>query len=239
VVDITAPTVTLTSPASGAATNSQKPTFSGAAGTATGDAATAALTIYSGTDTSGTLVQSLNASVSSGTYSVALTTALADGTYTAQTYQSDAAGNIGQSSANTFTVDTTAPTVSITAPADASSMTGGSPTLTANASHAGGSGVASVQFQLRSSTDDGSTWGPWANVGLADTTAPCSATPATALAPATYQVQAIATDKAGNSAASASVRFIVQQSTTISVSSRSFQYSDQVKPCCDSESGLV
>jgi len=129
VVEISAPTVTLTSPASEATTNNQKPTFGGTAGTAAGDAASVSVKIYSSTNTSGTLVQSLNASVSSGTYSVAPTTGLAEGTYSAQTYQSDAAGNIGQSSANTFTVDTTAPTVSITAPADASSMTGGSPTL--------------------------------------------------------------------------------------------------------------
>src|SRR5260370_34810365 len=81
---ISPPTVALTSPAQGAATKKQKPTFSGAAGTATGDAATAALNIYSGTDTSGTLVQSLNASVSRGTYSVAPTTGLAEGTYSAQ-----------------------------------------------------------------------------------------------------------------------------------------------------------
>ena len=41
---------------------------------------------------------------------------LADGTYTAQTAQSDAAGNIGYSAATTFTVDTTPPTVTSITP---------------------------------------------------------------------------------------------------------------------------
>ena len=44
------------------------------------------------------------------TYSFSLTTVLAQGTYTAVVTQTDTSGNTGTSNANTFTVDTTAPT---------------------------------------------------------------------------------------------------------------------------------
>ncbi len=64
--------------------------------------------IYAGTDTSGSLVQTRTALRDSvtGAYSVDATV-LAEGTYTAKASQSDAAGNTGHSSANTFVVDTT------------------------------------------------------------------------------------------------------------------------------------
>src|SRR5207249_11460784 len=48
-------------------------------------------------------------------------TALAEGTYTARASQSDAAGNTGTSTDNTFVVDTTAPVVSLVTPANGSS----------------------------------------------------------------------------------------------------------------------
>ena len=53
--------------------------------------------------------------------SVTASPALADGTYTVQAEQSDGAGNTGFSSAVTFSVDTTAPIVSLTNPAGGSS----------------------------------------------------------------------------------------------------------------------
>jgi hypothetical protein len=57
-------------------------------------------------------VQTRTASCSAGSYSVAASPALAQGTYTGQAAQTDAAGNTGTSSTNTFTVDTTSPTIS-------------------------------------------------------------------------------------------------------------------------------
>lgn len=125
-VDTTAPAVTLTSPANGSATKNAQPTFSGAAGTAPGDASSVTVTIYSGTKTSGTVVMAVSATVSGGSYSVAPTSPLPDGTYTAQTSQTDASGNTGTSSANTFTVDTVAPS----APTNLA-LTPGTGTLTA------------------------------------------------------------------------------------------------------------
>ena len=108
------PAVTLTLPANGATVNQAKPMFSGAAGTASGNLATIAVKVYSGSSVSGTAVQTLTATASGGSWSVAASTALADGTYAAQAQQSDSAGNVGKSSANTFTVTTTPPKTTIT-----------------------------------------------------------------------------------------------------------------------------
>jgi hypothetical protein len=118
--DTTDPIVSLDTPADGSSTNDTTPALSGTAGTLAGDSATVTIRIYSGSDTSGTLVQTRSATrdATTGAYSVDATT-LAEGTYTAQASQSDAAGNTGSSDANTFVVDTTAPELAITFPASA------------------------------------------------------------------------------------------------------------------------
>jgi len=108
---VSPPVVTLTGPANGSATNNTKPSFSGTAGTATGDSSTITVKIYSGSNTSGSLVQTLTTTQSAGSWLVAPSTALADGTYTAQAEQTNTNTNVtGYSSANTFIVDTTPPT---------------------------------------------------------------------------------------------------------------------------------
>jgi hypothetical protein len=129
IVDTTAPVVTLTAPANNTSTNNTTPSFHGAAGTASGDLPTVTVKVYSGSTPSGTVVETLTAMASSGTWSVAASSALAQGTYTAQAQQADAAGNTGFSSANTFIIDTTAPTVTLTAPANDSSTNNTTPTF--------------------------------------------------------------------------------------------------------------
>ncbi|HEX4483518.1 MAG TPA: Ig-like domain-containing protein [Solirubrobacteraceae bacterium] len=109
-VDTTKPSVSLnaiTTP-----TNDSTPTFGGSGGTASGDASTVTVTVYSGSSTSGSVVAVGTPSLSGSTWSFT-PAALADGTYTTQATQSDDAGNVGQSTARTFTVDTTAPSVSL------------------------------------------------------------------------------------------------------------------------------
>ncbi len=101
-VDTAAPSVTLISPAHGSNTGSS-PTFSGTAGTSSGDGTSVTVKIYSGTSATGTQIQTLLAPVSSGSWSV-LSPALAAGSYTARAEQVDAAGNAGLSSANTFVI---------------------------------------------------------------------------------------------------------------------------------------
>lgn len=104
------PTVTLTAPANGSFTNDTTPLITGTADNATGDSTAVTAKIYSGTSVTGTLVQTKGGTRSGTSYSFSLTTALAQGTYTAVVTQTDTSGNTGTSNANTFTVDTTAPT---------------------------------------------------------------------------------------------------------------------------------
>jgi Big-like domain-containing protein len=103
------PTVTVTAPANGAATNDTTPTLSGTADNATGDSTSVTIKIYSGSTATGTAVQTLTAT-RSGTSWSKTASALAQGTYTVQATQTDTSLNTGTSNANTFNVDTTAPT---------------------------------------------------------------------------------------------------------------------------------
>ena len=138
-VDATPPTVSLLLPAAGSATGDATTTFSGTAGTAPGDSATVTVNVYSGSTTAGTLIQTLTATRGpGGAYSVEASSPLADGTYTGQAHQADDAGNTGQSSAVTFSIDTVAPETTIfTAPTDPSSS--GSASFTFDASETGSS----------------------------------------------------------------------------------------------------
>ncbi len=105
VVDTTAPAVTLTQPVNASKTADRRPTFAGAAGAAPGDAATVTVGVYPGATATGTPTQSLSATrQTDGTYAVQASSALAEGTYTARATQSDAAGNVGTSTASTFVV---------------------------------------------------------------------------------------------------------------------------------------
>jgi len=105
VVDGAAPSVTITSPASGSTTSDTTPQIAGGAGTEAGDQPGVTVRIR---NAAGGLVQELGTSASGGTWS---TTAgvLAEGTYTVQAQQSDASGNVGSSAASTFRVDTPDP----------------------------------------------------------------------------------------------------------------------------------
>lgn len=135
------------------------------------------------------------------------TTTATNGAHSLTSIARDAAGNKTTSAAVPVTVnnvapppDTTPPTVSITAPAAAASVSG-SVAVSANASD--NVGVAGVQFQL-----DG------ANLGAEDTTAPYSATwDTTKSTNGAHTLSAIARDAAGNKT-TATVTVTVANSTT-------------------------
>jgi hypothetical protein len=134
-------------------------------------------------------------------------TATANGSHTLTAIARDAAGNQRVSSAVTVNVsnstggDTTQPTVSITAPANAAAVSGSSVSVSANASD--NVGVAGVQFQL-----DG------ANLGSEDTSAPYSVTwNSTATANGSHTLTAIARDAAGNQRVSSAVTVNVSNSS--------------------------
>ena len=107
VQDQTPPTVSLTEPADGSSGNDATPTFAGVAGVQPGDLSTVTVNVYLGSTPTGSPLQSLMTTrdATTGAYSVEATSPLSGGTYTAQTEQWDSAGNLGRSSANTFTIN--------------------------------------------------------------------------------------------------------------------------------------
>jgi acid phosphatase type 7 len=107
-IDRDPPVVSLDAPAHASSTSDTTPTFSGIAGTATGDSATVTVRLYSGLDALGTPLQTLTTTRAGSSYAVDAS-ALAAGTYTAQAEQADAGGRIGRSSANSFSVNALAP----------------------------------------------------------------------------------------------------------------------------------
>jgi hypothetical protein len=145
--DTTAPAVTLASPADGSATNDTTPTLAGSAGNAAGDSTTVTVKIWSGTGTSGSPARTLTTTRSTGTWSTSVSPALPDGVYTSRAEQSDSSANTGFSSANTFTVDTAAPAVTLVDPADDSSTNDATPTLAGTAGAlAGDSSLMTVKI---------------------------------------------------------------------------------------------
>jgi hypothetical protein len=111
-VGVTSPALSLTAPGNESSINKSMPTFSGTAGTATGDLPAITVRVYEGSFASGTPLQTLSTTASGGGWSVAASGALADGTYTAQASQANSAGSTATSAAS-FTIDTV-PAVTIT-----------------------------------------------------------------------------------------------------------------------------
>ncbi|NUT55306.1 MAG: hypothetical protein HOQ03_04900, partial [Thermoleophilia bacterium] len=132
------------------------------------------------------------------------TPALGDGSHTLKARASDAAGNTDASEVTfTWVVDTTAPTGSVTAPANGAKL-GGTVVLAGNSAD-GGSGVATVQFQR---TPSGT--GTWANQA--------SSWDTTAQADGDYDLRVVTTDNAGNSFTSALITVTVDNTDpTLSV----------------------
>ncbi|MDW5594492.1 Ig-like domain-containing protein [Conexibacter stalactiti] len=92
------------------------PTFAGTAGTEAGDTPAVSVRIHAGTAASGTPVATLESTVDGSGHFQVVAGRLADGTYTAAVTQTDGAGNLGSSPPATFTVDTTAPALTLTTP---------------------------------------------------------------------------------------------------------------------------
>jgi hypothetical protein len=203
-IDTVPPAVTLSTPVNESVTTSQKPTFTGTAGTASGDSATVRVDIYSGLAVSGTPVQTLITTATAGSWSVSASTALTNGTYTAQAHQLDTAGNAGTSAANTFTVNAVVPSVTLTAPANGTAMNSSIPTFTGAAGTASGdSSTVTVELYLGSSASGV----PAQTLTTTQAGGHWSTVPVSALPDGTYTAQATQSNTAGNTGASAPSTF--------------------------------
>jgi hypothetical protein len=189
------PNVVVSTPATGQ-TVDPTPVISGTGVAAAGPVT---LSFYSGAYSIGTPVRTVVATpAANGTWSSTQTTALPGGTYTVQSQQT-VDGVTGYSSPRTFvvssTVDTTAPALHIGAPADGSSVSSATPTITGTGGTAPGDGTTVSVKVFNGATTSGTprqtltatvaAGGSWA------------VTPAT-LPQGAYTVQATQTDTAGN-----------------------------------------
>ena len=136
-------------------------------------------------------------------------TPLADGLYDLRATAVDGGGNQGTDT-KTVRVDHTAPTGTLTQPV-AGATVGGNAVALAATSNDSGSGVASVTFRFRATGG-----GAFTDVAT-DGSAPYSSTwDAGALAGGSYDVQALITDKAGNTATDTNVVTVDSTPPTLS-----------------------
>lgn len=105
-VDVDLPTVRLTAPANGSATTDSTPLFSG-----TADQPAVTVSVYAGTETTGTPVQVLSATAVGGAWSVAPLSALEDGTYSVAVRATNPKGTVTANAV--FHVDTKGPSVTV------------------------------------------------------------------------------------------------------------------------------
>ena len=183
-IDTTAPTVTLTTPANGATVFTGTPSLAGVAGTGAGDGATVTVKVFQGA----TLVRTLTTTRDAGTgaYSVPASPALPSGSYTAQASQGDSAGNTGTSTINAFEV-VGPPVVTLTMPDDGAVLGDDTPDI-GGARGTAASDLPTVTLKIYAGTSasgspvqtltdggSGSTWGVTA-ASLADGTYTAMAT---------------------------------------------------------------
>ena len=143
--------------------------------------------------------QFLTTSLSAGDWSYAFGAASfpADDDYTVRVKATDNAGNAESASSRTFTFDATAPTGSLTAPANAAVVSGASVTVSSDSADAG-SGVALATFERRPSSG-----GSWTTIDT-DSSAPYSvAWDTTAIGNGDYELRVTTDDESGNSFTSA------------------------------------
>jgi hypothetical protein len=184
------------------------PTFSGSASTAPEDSSRVTIEIHSGTSTAGALIASAEGVRTGSSWQTKLASPLAQGTYTAVAQQQDSAPSTpaGESAPVTFTVDTQAPQITLTSPADNSSTSSSSQALGGAAGTAAGdSSTITVQLYAGTSTVGQS---PLHTIAVQASAGVWSAAFA-GLSPGTYSAIAEQSDDVGNVGHSTPVTFTV------------------------------
>jgi hypothetical protein len=102
-IDTTAPSLTTTSPVAATPARNPTPTYTGLCESRI----PVVVTVFAGTTSTGTALQTLNGACVNGAYSVVATQALDNNAYTFVVSQTDAAGNIGRTLPVTFTLAAT------------------------------------------------------------------------------------------------------------------------------------
>ncbi len=189
----TAPVVTLIAPSEDAVLKSSEPTLEGGGGSAAWDEQVA-VKIHEGNSLNGSTVASEAVSVSEGKWSYR-TPDLPDGVYTAQATQADGVHTTGTSQAVTFTLDTTPPALTLTAPSEGAVLKESQPALT------GRTGTANWDYQSVTVTIHEGTSATGPVVGSPGSASVSSgkwsySTPE--LADGVYTAQAEQSDEAGN-----------------------------------------
>ena len=185
--------------------------------------------IYSGATVSGSPVLTLTTTESGGNWSVtptALQALTANAQYTAQAAQSDVAGNTGTSSANTFVIDTVAPTVALTAPVTSTTTPAFSGTAgnnTATSTTSADSATVTVYICNGTQTSCGAS-GPslFETLTSTRTGTPWTVTPAAGQAltnGSTYTAQAAQSDGAGNTGTSGISTWTVSTASAVGATS--------------------
>ncbi len=210
------PSLRITSPPNGSATNDQTPSFSGTTNDIFNEerlvleevspSEEVKLKIYPGTRAEGTPVQTLTTpTFLDGTWSFSLPKALSPGTYTAQAEQEDLSGT-GMSQPVTFTVDTTPPQVTLTSPGNGSSTSGGSQLVSGAAGTERGD-LPAITIRLFAGAAIGSR-PPQETLVVPSSSGSWSASFG-GLSPGTYTARAEQRDEAGNVGRSAAASFTV------------------------------
>ena len=198
------PALTMSTPAAGATLADPTPTFAGVAGDQPGDSPTVTVRVHAGSTTATPPVSTFTTQRSGATWSVDAPSALPDGVYTAVAEQTDDSGDVGTSGPRTFSIDTAAPTPSLTEPAAGATVTTSQTTFRGAAGDATGDGSA-VVVEIRAGPTMGGT--------LVDrVTATRSGTAwsvSKPLASGVYTARAEQSDAAGNRGESAAVTFTV------------------------------
>ncbi len=115
-IDTTPPTLSITSPKGDETTMSSGPTFSGTTNNGPGEPTGVTIEIFNGESVSGTLAQSLEVTRKNSSWTTASSgPRLPNGVYTVRAKEADAAGNVGDSPAVTFTVASPSPIVTLDA----------------------------------------------------------------------------------------------------------------------------